>query len=280
MDQDCDGEPDGTCAPLAAPLGCAGAFDATADTVYRATLDATSPSGSASACGGNGPEAYFTFALATQQIVYLSTYGSSMDTVLSLLDGCGGTEITCADDDCTTDDAHLLELLDPGTYVVSVRAKAAGVSGVAQLKVQRSTCTNAQFVTGEQTVDFNLAAQTNDALPTCSVAGNPLSGTGPDMLLFTQTCPGNNEVTFDSCRSTVDTILEVRSGSCDGEAVTCNDDHVGRCAEAPVDAGSPRASFLHAELAGTGAGDGMWFLSADSWSTASGTAVLHVKVGD
>jgi hypothetical protein len=248
IDGDCDGRPDNGCPPLTGNGSCGNAQPIGAGTLFYALLDGDAP---ASLCGGDGGAAWFSLALATPEIVYLSTYGSTVDTVLSVRQGCGGPETTCSDDSCGEDGGAWAGQLPAGNYMVTVAAKQAGTSGVARLHVERSGCAGAQRIDGSGTY-----TGTTSGISKYSSRCTRWGGAGPESLFYFTTCPGDTRTRVTTCGlATFDTEIEIRAGGCDGvvHRGACNDDAWMACA------GDADSSQLDVKLPG----DGMWMLIVD-----------------
>jgi hypothetical protein len=223
-------------------------------------------------CGGEGGELYFNFDSGPGGIVYVSTYGSDIDTTLSIFRGnqCApADEEACIDDACVDANgaggAHFVGELQGGPYVAVVKAKQAGATGNVRLKIQNAGCFDALPLAGETTFGDTSDAVNNTA-PTCG------EGEGPDELYYFSTCPGAHDVLLETCNFVVgegadevdrfDTVLEVREGACLGRAVpgACSDD---------VIKGERVCSSMTAALEGEGAGDGLWFVLIDGFEATS-----------
>jgi hypothetical protein len=85
-----------------------------------------------SGCGGEGPDAFFQVTLAAEGRVVFDTSHSALDTVIAVLDGCGGAELLCNDDrndDPTSGSRVEHRRLGPGTYIIAVNGKTASAAG-------------------------------------------------------------------------------------------------------------------------------------------------------
>ncbi len=86
--------------PPPANDNCADAATLTIDTpVNFNTINATND-GTASCIASNGPDVWFKFTAPAAGFYRASTCGSALDTVVTVLDACGGSEIVCNDDAC------------------------------------------------------------------------------------------------------------------------------------------------------------------------------------
>ncbi len=269
VDQDCVDGPDNGCPPLTGHDTCANPFDITPpELTVQGTLLATSDASLVPSCGAAaGPAMTFAFTVTQRETVYLSTYGSSMDTVLAVYPaGCATADAACSDDGCGVGQSHLLTNLDPGDYVAVVKAKQAGVGGAVQFKLQRGGCAPANILAGPG----NYSGTTTAFGTTTTTCG---SGAGGDALWAYAACPGSTALSATTCsaagatpRTNHDTVLEWRAGRCAAPAATnplCNDDGstVGHACGT-----NPYTSYLSATLNQRGAGDGLWFLIVDSFA--------------
>ncbi len=251
-DQDCDGEPDDGCAPLAANDSCAEAWLLDGSGTWTGAIDGETAGDGGGSCGGGGGTLHFTLTVLSEEIVYLSTYGSAIDTVLRVEEGrCGEkTEAFCGDDGCGLNGSHFAGVLPAGTYDVIVQARDPGATGEVKLNVQRSGCTGARFVDAPGSYYGDTTGAGRDTMTACGLGG------GPDELWVFATCPGTTEVILSTCDETsFDTVLEVRKGSCRGATEGCSDDGIGAMCGAP--SGSRLDGPLH--------GEGLWFVVVDGY---------------
>lgn len=270
LDQDCDGTADEGCPAIAGNDTCADAHPLVGDGVYRATLDGAGPDVSPT-CGGAGADVLFRLDLPEEEIVYASTYGSDVDTVLAVYrNGCAGGGLACEDDGCGQAGEHFVGLLEPGVYFFAVKAKEEGARGEVQLKLQRSRCAGAQPLPDTDVVMGDTSDEVDGERPVCGL------GSGPDELWYFAACPGVTPARFSTCGgATFDSMLELREGTCaSGGLYACNADD-GMCSE------DSHASTLDVSLeASTGEGDGLWFLLVDGFAPGeAGPYELSVSLG-
>lgn len=257
IDQDCDGEADNGCPPITGADTCDDAFVVSGPGEFLAEIEATSATTFSPSCGeAAGGQAAFRLNLTTDQLAYLSTYGSTVDTVLAVYSGdtCDAEE-ACADDGCGKAQEHFSGLLPAGLYTIVVKAKQADAAGLAKLKVQLSGgCTDADLIEAAGTYTGSFAGRPDEKVASCRLGGN---GTGPDETWHFTTCPGTTTFDAHTCVEPYpDTVLEVRQGACRGPVPdgACNDDSQS-CQ------GSGFTSRLSASLEG----DGLWFLVVDAY---------------
>lgn len=221
IDEDCDNVADDGCPPLTGNETCATAHDVGGGGEYSVMITAATVSDVTPSCGGAGGDVFFKLRLMVPELVYLSTYGSAIDTVLAVYSGaatCPGTESACTDDGCALTQSHVSGVLPAGDYVIAVKAKSAGATGLVKLQVQRSPCTSAQLISGPMTVMGNNTSSTNANSLSCAGTG------GLDDTYYVVTCPSSTMLTAATCGASWDTVLAVKSGSCRANETACDDD--------------------------------------------------------
>jgi hypothetical protein len=298
-DDDCDDTVDEDCAPVTTADSCDNGYSVDGPALITGEIAADDDSDIEPSCGGRGGEFVVHFNTAAANAVYLSTYGSTIDTTLSIYPGatCNpADEVFCSDDGCGDvggGGAHYLGVPGDGAWTAVVKAKTAGEGGRVQLKILHSGCGDARLLAlpgddASVTSDVQAEGVRDQTTPTC-LGG---CGTGArDELWYFATCPGAQRVSLTTCGPGVaegevppdrdatrfDTLLEVRDGNCLGSAVdgTCNDDAVP---------GSILCSLVDTTLEGTGAGDGLWFVLVDGCGAidtaqgSRGSYELHLDV--
>jgi hypothetical protein len=299
-DDDCNGAVDDGCAPVTTADTCDNGFSVDGNGLVTGFIAATDPSSSSPSCGGEGGEFVVHFNVASDGIVYLSTYGSSIDTTLSIFtdtDCTPQTEVLCVDDGCVDQDgaggAHLLRQMTSGAYTAVIKAKNAGEGGLVQLKLHHAGCNTARLLadagvtTAAVVGDVDTGSARDEQVPSC--LGTCPAG-GRDELWYFATCPGAHVAELTTCGPGVaegtvapgrdntffDSVLEVRDGACLGPPVdgSCNDD---------VSEGTIRCSLVTPTLRGNGAGDGVWFAVVDGCGpqdppNARGGYELHLAI--
>lgn len=265
QDQNCNGIPDDGCPPLTGNDSCESAHFLDGGGTWTGWIGA----GTAippSSCGGSGGALYFSFTVLANEVVYLSTYGSSLDTVLHIeKDGCGKvSEVHCSDDGCGRAQSHFVGTLPAGSYRAVVQAKQRGATGEVKLNVQRSGCGDAKHMEGPGVWEGDTSRSQPNTMTSCGF------GAASDDLWYFATCPGTTFLSIDSCGSRYDTVLELRKGSCRGRAVDCDDDApAGVCGE-----GAGTASLIQKTLTE----EGLWFLVVDGYlNTNAGPYRLEAR---
>ncbi len=192
------------------------------------------------------PDVWYRWVSPCAGTLRVNTCGSSYNTVASILSGtCGSlTQLSCSDDiglaGCPTraDASTTFTTVAAGqTYYIRVSG-AAGESGAFTLSVTQTpsndACAQATAV-GQGNVAFDTRCATNDGAVICGA-----SNVSPDVW-FRFTSPCNGAVWFNTCNSTLDTVLSVSSGACGSLAgIVCNDNQGS--ASCPGNAGSSRGA--------------------------------------
>ena len=232
-----DGNPDNTdgCrndCKLGPPNDVAsGAIDISAGGTF--TVDLTHAHNDVSAsCNdpGNGRDVFYQFHLASPEVVYADTFGSTFDTTLAVFDGpCTArtTEETCDDDECSTDAAQIAGQLDTGTYcLVLDQNSPASPAGPATLTFRHGGRTGDFIDFGSGAMPVDTSTGDDQMFPSC--AGD----TGaPDLGFWFLSCPaGSVHVVADTCADPgVDSMVYVRSAADLTTDDTCSDDQGGAC---------------------------------------------------
>lgn len=262
IDQDCDDVPDNGCEPLDGLDTCLDAADLVSSGLFTVDITESNTAAVDATCGdATGRDVFFRLITASDELVYLSTYGSEIDTTLTILDeNCTAAgAIECSDDGCGQSGSHFAGTLAAGSYFVQVKAKNPADTGLVSLKVQRSFCSDATEIpaTGAYSGDTSVDSIDDNRPEACNSGGS-----GADDLWWFTTCPGANNVSFSTCGADFDTMLEIREGTCAGSAaVTCNDDANGEC--------GTQSQLSDSLESGVGEGDGMWFLLVDGYNTGA-----------
>lgn len=175
-------------------------------------------------CGGDGgPDLEYTFTAPQDGVYTFDTHGSSLNTVLYVLDGeCGGPELACNDDGDGAQSALSVDLAAGQTVTIVVDSiSAGGAPFVLRAREGSFVCPLADL---GDTVPTSIAGDTEDAYrshhSTCG------GGAGPDAG-YVFTAPQAGTYTFDTFGSSFASILTVRdAGACDGAEIACGYDGV------------------------------------------------------
>jgi hypothetical protein len=208
-----------------APLVGVGIHDfdtASATNDYAATCGASSAS----------PDAWLKYTTGdTSEQVTATTCGlSGNDTVLTLVDGCGGNQLACIDDACGLQ-STVSAIVGPNTTVWIRVAGYAGGTASGQVQISAvdvvpppndSCATAAQLQVGVPTA-FDSSFADSDGSASCGFGGDP--GSASVWFKFTANRDGQAEVL--TCGLVAfDTIISMYD-SCDGTELGCNDDACG-----------------------------------------------------
>src|SRR6185369_17111917 len=85
-------------------------------------------------CGAPGGDIFFAFTLTERELVYADTFGSSGNTVLGFVDGCGAPDggvaapPACADDACGGGQSQIVALLPLGKHYLVVSGEPGDVT--------------------------------------------------------------------------------------------------------------------------------------------------------
>lgn len=122
------GSPGERLAPLVAPTNddCAAAQAIGLGTFTGTTAQATNDGSATCGSSASSPDVWYVFTAPTADTYVFDTFGSSYDTVLSLLTGCGGSELGCNDDADGTLNSKLTRTLAAGE---SVHIRVSGFGG-------------------------------------------------------------------------------------------------------------------------------------------------------
>ena len=272
VDDDCDGMIDEGCGACAA---CTGAT--TIASPGGRFTQVASDSLSTGTCGGSGTEAVSTFTLTATSNVFISTHGSSVDTVLYVREcACNGTEIACNDDaDGRTTSRLQLTDLAPGTYNVFADTNSATSASIS-LDLFISPSAPEGDLCGRPEA-LSPATRTTIMGNTCSLSdsydmtietgcASGGGGNGPEHVYWFY-LPTASTLTFDGCQpgTGYDTTVYIRNvcSEAGGAAqVACNDDGCG---------GSPTCTARYRSNLTTTLTPGLYYLFVDGWDSGTGS---------
>ncbi|MFP6598721.1 MAG: M4 family metallopeptidase, partial [Candidatus Hydrogenedentota bacterium] len=131
-------------------------------------------------------DVWYSFTAVVTGTYIFDTLGSSYDTTLAVLDGCGGTLLACNDDFEGLESQIYMDLTGGQTYLVRIAGEAGGSSGEIAVTVRYD---RAQVIPGlsfDLSTDPGWGRQGQWAYGTpAGVAGDPASGyTGPNVFGF------------------------------------------------------------------------------------------------
>jgi hypothetical protein len=218
-DDNCDGRVDEGCCTAGDTCECPFTIGADGG-VYSGT---TSGMGNdyGGGCGGDGaPDVVYRMTLTSTRYVIIDTSGSGFDTVVHVHQGsCGGYENGCDDDGGVSTGSRLEGTLGAGTYYVVVDGYDT-YSGSYSLQVTfgaGDTCADPRLVPGPGTYYGDTCYLGEDEEGSCGW----FYGQDDVLSLY---LPSATTLTLSLAGSSYDTVLYVRSGSCGGSEVECDDD--------------------------------------------------------
>jgi cysteine-rich repeat protein len=257
-DDDCDGTTDEGCPPCNDT--CAAAQTLTGSgTVTGTTAGATSDHSGACGAGATAPDVWFTFTLATRELVYLDTRdGQTWDSTIAVYSGaCPGAAVGCNDDSgCGgTMRSTWTGVLDPGTYQVVVDGWGTAFGAFTLAWQHIPVGGTPTPITGNGDLNTNTTGQGNDHSGSCG------GSTAPDVDYYVLRCTARDGVTAHTCHGAgetdIDTVLYWLGPN--GVERVCNDD------DATCGGGATRS-----RLPGTRLEPGITVLVVDGKGTAAG----------
>ncbi|MCY2958911.1 MAG: lamin tail domain-containing protein, partial [Planctomycetota bacterium] len=263
-----------------APLNdmCANAFPITANGAPTVGLiNAQTTNDGTSSCDATGADVWYRVTLTgTSSTLNIDTCGSTLDTVLSIYDSCGGNLIACQDSCLGTPCAAVTACISTpnlaaGTYWVRVSAKGTGF-GTFPLRVSafqaNDTCAGALPIGVPSVTPGSTIGATSEvpAPPACtgprgSAAQNFAYVAG---VWYSVSVPTTQTVTLDTQSGASDTriwVFDATSG-CNGlVCVTANDDIDGSPFPSKV-AFVAQAGVSYRVLVGVAGAQGTFVLTA------------------
>jgi len=224
-------------------------------------------------CGGNqAPEAVFKLVLTQKSDVFVTTHGTTFDTVIYMRNGCCGSEVACNDDlDNRKTSVLTSRNLAAGTYFIFVDGANGGASGDFTVDIYANPTTiNATDNCGSPARIANLpvtgttCGMNDDFTPNMGCLVGPGATTSGDGVYYFVLDANSTAITFSTCTNTcIDTVLYVRDVCTTASTQkSCNDNF---CAPA---VGSMCAGPLNPVQSRTAAtlGPGVHYLVVDSHS--------------
>ncbi len=170
-------------------------------------------------CGGDkAPESVFKLVLTQKSDLFVTTHGTSFDTVIYLRSGCCGAELACNDDADNRKTSVLGSRgLAAGTYFIFVDGANGGASGDFTVDIYATPSTiNATDNCGSPARIANLpvtgttCGMNDDFTPTMGCLIGPQTTSGDGVYYFVLDA-NSTMVTFSTCTNTcIDTVLYVR----------------------------------------------------------------------
>jgi hypothetical protein len=220
IDQDCDGADQlpGSCD---CPVVVSVPSTTSGDTTGRGAV-----SNGSCARGSGGPEIIHRLELSSAEDVHFDlTVTGFWSAVLYIRQStCTGTEMGCIGVYST---GGLNLSLAAGTYFVYVDGDSTYDYGAYTLELEtfvpppNDACSGATAITADGTFTGSNTFASDTADPSACAGG---SGSLGQDVWFTFTLSSPATVTFATLGSTYDTVLYVRSGSCTGSEIACDDD--------------------------------------------------------
>ncbi len=169
-------------------------------------------------CGGDtAGDDTLTFTAPQDGVYAFDTAGSDFDTIMYLLDGCGGDEFGCSDDVGSDETSHLNLLMTAGQEVIVAVDGAALEEGNYTVSVDRDVCPDVVLDSvAPLSVSGTTAGELDASTGSCGGAGAP-------GVSFSYTAPEPGVYTIDTLGSSFDTVLYSIDG-CGGAETACNDD--------------------------------------------------------
>jgi hypothetical protein len=176
--------------------------------------------------GGSAPENVYSWTPSSSGLATISTCGSSYDTLLYVRSGScsAGPEVACDDDACTPGSTLMVNVTAGTTYYIVVDGYSSS-AGSYTLNVTppgagggSGTCGSPILVPASGGT-FNSTTSGNSGQ-----SGSCGGGSAPEKV-YSWTPSASGSATLSTCGSSLDTLLYMRSGSCNGGAqLGCNDD--------------------------------------------------------
>ena len=208
---------------------CASATAIGDGVVSGSAILATNDGGATCGNSNSSPDVWYLYTATCDGVATAHTCGAAttFDTVLSVLDGCGGSELACNDDGCggiSTTSLIAWPVTGGGQYLLRISGYN-GANGDFELDVScapnavNDNCANATPVTAGAYTGSTTNATIDGAGP-CGT-----SDSRDVWFAYTNDVGVDAEVTVDLCSpsTTFDTVLGVYDG-CDGDEIACNDD--------------------------------------------------------
>lgn len=168
-------------------------------------------------CGGDtAGDDTLTFTAPSDGVYAFDTAGSDFDTVMFLLDGCGGDEFGCSDNVGADETSHLNLLMTAGQEVIVGVDGAALEEGNYTVSVDLDVCPD---VVLDSVAPLSVSGTTTGEL---DASTGSCGGAGAPGVSFSYTAPEPGVYTIDTMGSSFDTVLYSVDG-CGGAETACND---------------------------------------------------------
>ncbi|MFO0830350.1 MAG: hypothetical protein U0637_00775 [Phycisphaerales bacterium] len=253
--------------PPPANDNCANAIPVTVGASVSLDTTGATDDGAASCGFGGSPghhDVWYSFTAPSAGCFAFSTCNGTLDTIVSVFDGCGGSEIACDDDFCGfASSSTARAVLTNGQHVL-VRVAGWGTldEGPTTLDVTQGVvpandlCANAIALNVGIPVAFDNSCAGTEGASSCGFGGDP----GANDIWYTFTAPAAGPYRIDTCQSNgLDTQLGAYD-SCGGSEVACNDDACGLSSAITVNAAAAGQMFV-IRLAGWGGTQGQGIIN-------------------
>ncbi len=174
-------------------------------------------------CGGAGaPDIAFTFTAEAAGVYTFDTVGSTLDTVLYVLDGeCSDTELGCANDPLTTFSYVVLELA-AGQTVTLVVDGTTDLGTDARLRIHEGDLGCPAGDLGS-TVPATASGSLSDYV---DLSSSMCGGFGTPDATYLFTAPADDTYVIDALGSSFDAIITLLDGGCGGAQLGCAPDGI------------------------------------------------------
>jgi hypothetical protein len=211
-----------------------------------------------SPCGGGGaPDMAFTFTAPADGPYTFDTFGSALDTIISVRAGvCDGDVLECNDDGIGDQSLVSLDLVAGQTVTVVVDGFAVqGDDFVVTVSTGQVDCPRGDLGSAvPQTISDNTALAIDEFAPSCG------SGAAGDFgYLFT--APADGDYTFDTLGSSYNTVLAVYDAACMGNELACNNDAPGGAQNSGVIVPLVQDQQVTVVVDGSGGAEGLFDLN-------------------
>ena len=220
---------------------CSDAIDVSQGGRYTGSNECAANDAVSNNYGGRGKDLFFKFTINEVSDVFISTIGSSFDTVLYVGNTCGGDNLGGNDDSNGTFQSIVtLRNLYPGTYYITLDGYSSYSVGdyvldvyITPSSIDGDKCGRPQFIdinntdqVSGNTCPWFAPDARDDTFPGCSF------GTGGKDIVYYFVLTSTTDITFSTCNDQVswDTVLYIREICNDVTTeVECNDDAGGEC---------------------------------------------------
>jgi hypothetical protein len=187
--------------------------------------------------GGSAPEDVFRLVLAVTSDVFITTHGTSFDTVIYMRRGCCGAELACNDNADGRSTSMLSQLaVPPGTYDIFVDGATSRDSGAYTVDIFATpasqnpgeTCGRPLRISNTPLVGNTCNYEDDYSPQTCT----DLPNGGRDVVLYFVVDAVSTTVNFDTCAGTcIDSVLYTRDvctqasteSACDDDSCTSSE---------------------------------------------------------